>query len=201
MALLPQRPRDQKLFMMALVAVAGLALYQQMVWSPANADVVAREARADTLDSLNRIAQNEVAKGNSAQMRAQAAEFSRELEVLRRLVPTQTEVPALLQSVADAARRADLDLSAVKPDGVLQGDNFDTYKYTLGVTGPYHKIAEFLTNVGSLPRIVEPINLSLSVSGHAGERKPGPYEQFLDATFDVETYVAHPPQPVGKAKP
>lgn len=201
MALLPQRPRDQKLFMMALVAVAGLVAYQQLAWSPAHADVVAREARADTLDSLNRVAQSEMTKGNSAQLRAQAVEFGRELDVLRRLVPTQTEVPALLQSVADAARRADLDLASMKPDGVLKGDDFDTYKYQLGVTGPYHKIAEFLTNVGSLPRIVEPINLSLSVASHPGERKPGPYEQDLSATFDVETYVAHPPAPAGKAKP
>ena len=201
MALLPTRPRDQKLFMMALVAVAGLVAYQQLVWTPAEAAVVTREARADTPDSLNRAAQAEVAKGNSNQMRAQAVAFSRQLDVLRRLVPTETEVPALLQSVADAARRADLDLSAVKPDGVLRGDNFDTYKYQLGVTGPYHKIAEFLTNVGTLPRIVEPINLSLSVATRPGERKPAKYEQFLNATFDIETYVAHPPTPAGKAKP
>jgi type IV pilus assembly protein PilO len=201
MALLPSRPRDQKLFLMALVAVAGLALYQQMVWSPAHVDIVAREAHADTLDSLNRIAKREMARGNSAQMRAQAAEYARELAVLQRLVPTQTEVPALLQSVADAARRAGLDLSAVKPDGVLKGDDFDTYKYQLGVTGPYHKIAQFLTNVGSLPRIVEPINLSLAVSSRGSDRKPGPYEQFLSATFDIETYVAHTAPPADKAKP
>jgi type IV pilus assembly protein PilO len=201
MALLPTRPRDQKLFMMALIAVAGLVAYQQLVWTPAQVDVVTREARADTLDSLNREARAEVAKGNSTQMRAQAARFGRELNVLRLLVPTETEVPALLQSVADAARRADLDLSAVKPDGVVRGDEFDTYKYQLGVTGPYHKIAEFLTNVGTLPRIVEPINLSLTVATRPGERKPARYEQFLNATFDIETYVAHPPTPAGKAKP
>lgn len=201
MALLPTRPRDQKLFMMALIGVAVLVGYQQLMWTPAQTALVAREAHADTLDSLNRAARAEVAKGNSAQMRRQADQFGRELNVLRRLVPTETEVPALLQSVADAARRADLDLSAVKPDGVLKGDDFDTYKYQLGVTGPYHKIAEFLTNVGSLPRIVEPINLSLTVATRAGERKPAKYEQFLTATFDVETYVAHPPTLAGKGKP
>jgi len=195
MALLPQRPRDQKLFMMALVAVAGVAAYQQLMWTPANAALNVRAAHADSLDSLNATAKRQVAHGTSAKTRAEAAAYGRELTVLRQLVPTQNEVPALLSSVADAARRADLDVSSVKPNGVIQGDDFDTYKYTLGVTGPYHKIAQFLANVGSLPRIVEPINLALTVSNRAGERKPGPKEQFLDASFDIETYVAHPAAP------
>jgi type IV pilus assembly protein PilO len=191
MPILPQQPREQKLFMMALVAVAGLVVYQQMYWSPAKVELDKRAVHADSLDSLNATAKRQIRQGTSAKARAAAADYTRQLTTLRTLVPTQNEVPALLQSVTEAARRVNLDVSSVKPSGVVQGDEFDTYKYTLGVTGPYHKIAEFLTNVGSLPRIVEPINLNLRVSSRAGERKPGPEEQFLDATFDIETYVAH----------
>ena len=91
-------------------------------------------------------------------------------------------MPALLESISTAARRAGLELSDVQPDGVVNGDQFDTYKYKLGVTGPYHQIAEFLANVGSLPRIVAPINLTLDADERApasSSAKKG--EQFLDA--------------------
>ncbi len=192
MALLPQNPRDQRLVILALLAVGLAAVYQQLVWTPKHEELYALEMRLDTLDSLNRLAKVEVAKGTSARMKAQADTFAHELEILRRLVPNENEVPALLESVSSAARRAGLELSEVQPDGVVNGDQFDTYRYKLGVTGPYHQVADFLANVGALPRIVAPINLSLAPTTRTGELKPKKNEQFLDAHFQIQTYVAHP---------
>src|SRR5262245_39760752 len=164
MALLPQNPRDQRLLIVAMLSIGLAVVYQQLVWSPKSQELHALEIRLDTLDSLNKIAQAEFAKGNAAKMRQEADGYARELSVLRRLVPTENEVPALLESISTAARRAGLEISDVSPDGVINGDQFDTYRYKLGVTGPYHQVAEFLANVGSLPRIVAPINLSLVAS-------------------------------------
>jgi type IV pilus assembly protein PilO len=125
-------------------------------------------------------------------MKAEAESYERELAVLRHLVPTSNEVPPLLESISNAARSVGLELSEVSPDGVVNGDQFDTYKYKLGVTGPYHQIAEFLGNVASLPRIVAPINVSLApTSRRVFERRPRKGEVFLDAKFGVLTYVEH----------
>jgi type IV pilus assembly protein PilO len=191
MALLPQNPRNQKLLVVGMLAVGLAAVYQQLVWTPKNVELNAIEFRLDTLDSLNRLTKIEVAKGSATKMKIEADAFGRELEVLRRLVPTENEVPALLEGVSTAARRAGLELSDVQPDGVINGDQFDTYRYKLGVTGPWHEVAEFLGNVGSLPRIVSPINLTLAASSRQGERRPKKNEQFLDARFGIQTYVAH----------
>ena len=204
MALLPQNPRDQKLLIVAILAIGLAAVYQQFVWSPKNVELQTLSDRVETLDSLNRLAKAEVAKGTATQMKREADEYSRELMVLRRLVPTVNEVPTLLDAVSTAARRAGLELSDVAPDGVVNGDQFDTYRYKLGVTGPYQKVAEFLANIGSLPRIVAPINVSLAPSSRIGEIKPKKNEQFLDAKFGIQTYVAHAalkpaPSSIGKA--
>jgi type IV pilus assembly protein PilO len=204
MALLPQNPRNQKLFVMALLAVGLVGIYWQYYWSPKNAEQVILAARLDTLDSLNLIAKAEVARGNSAKMKAEGDAFARELGVLRHLVPTSNEVPALLESISNSARRAGLEISEVSPDGVVNGDRLDTYKYRLGVTGPYHAIGEFLTNVASLPRIVAPINLSLAPTNRSNlERRPQKGEVFLDAKFGVQTYVEHvaTPAPAKGAQP
>src|SRR5215211_5872798 len=111
MALLPQNPRNQKLVVVALLAVGLAATYQQLVWTPKNVELTAVSVRLDTLDSLNNMAKREVAKGSASKMKQEAEEFRRELDVLRRLVPTENEVPALLESVASAARRAGLELA------------------------------------------------------------------------------------------
>ena len=108
----------------------------------------------------------------------------------------------VVESLNEAARRAGLEFSDVQPDGVVNGDQFDTYKYKLAVTGPYHQVAEFIANIGSLPRIVAPINVDLKPSNRASpDRRPKKNEQFLDVHFGIQTYVARPNQaaPAGKA--
>ena len=203
MALVPTNPRDRNLLFIGLLAAALAVVYQQLYWSPKNVELNALEVRLDTLDSLNRLARIEYAKGSAAKMKAEGDEYARQLSILRRLVPTENEVPALLESISTAARRAGLELVDIQPDGVLNGDSFDTYKYKLGVTGPYHQVADFLTNIGTMSRIVSPINLMMSPTMRTGEMRPKRGEQFLDARFGVQTYVAHvspAPAPGGGGK-
>jgi len=190
MALLPQNPRNQKLLVATLLSVGLAVVYQQLVWTPKNAELTTIAVRLDTLDSLNKLAKSEVAKGTATKMKQEADMYARELAGLRHLVPTENEVPALLESISTAARRAGLELSDVQPDVIVDGDQFNTYKYRLGVTGAYHQVAEFLANVGSLSRIVAPINLTLTPTARIGERRPKKNEQFLDAKFQIQTYVA-----------
>jgi len=201
MALLPQNPRDQRLVMAAILAIGLVAVYQQLVWTPKNDELTTLEASVTTLDSMNRAAKLEVAKGTSAKMKAEADEYARELAALRHFVPTSNEVPPLLESISNAARRAGLEISEVAPDGVINGDQFDTYKYRLGVTGPYHQVAEFLANVGSLTRIIAPINLTLSqpTTAAAAKKKKGRDQSILEARFMIQTYVVK--QGAGGARP
>lgn len=191
MALLPQNPRNRNLLLISLLSLGLAAVYQQLVWTPKNQELTVLAAHLDTLDSLNRIAKREVARGTTDKMNAEAAAYGRELDVLHRLVPTQNEVPALLESVSNAARRAGLELTDVHPDGVENGDRMDTYRYKLGVQGPYHKVADFLANIGSLPRIIAPINVILTNTSRIGDIKPAKDEQMLDVKFQVQTYVSH----------
>jgi type IV pilus assembly protein PilO len=195
MALLPQNPREQMLLIVAILSIGLAGVYQQLVWTPKHEELTTLAVRLDTLDSLNRIAKAEVAKGNATKMKQEADAYARELNVLRRLVPTQNEVPALLESISTAARRAGLEFSDVTPDGITNGDQFDTYRYKLAVTGAYHQVADFLTNIGSLPRIVAPINVSMAPTNRqGGELRPRKNEQLLDVKFQVQTYVAHTAQ-------
>ncbi len=189
MALLPQNPRSQKLLVIGLMAAALAVGYYQFVWTPKNAELSIIAVRLDTLDSLNKMAKFEVAKGTASKMKEEADVYARQLNVLRHLVPTENEVPALLESVSTAARRANLELSDVQPDGVVNGDQFNTYRYKMAVSGPYHEVAQFLSNVGSLSRIVEPINVTLALANRVGERRMKKEEQLLDAHFQIQTYV------------
>ena len=99
-------------------------------------------------------------------------------------------VPA--SQVSTAARREGLDISSVEPQPVVQGDQFDTYRYMVSVTGGYHALGEFLTNVGSLTRIVAPVNLSLGLASNrnasAVQRAPAGTAA-VESKFEIQTYV------------
>jgi type IV pilus assembly protein PilO len=191
MALLPTKQRDQVMVLICALIIGLTGAYFVYVWQPKNTELADVQARLDTLTQINEKAKREVQRGSVAQLKRQSEEMARNLEVMRHLVPTSNEVPALLESVSTAARRAGLDLSDVTPQGVIPGDQFDTYKFRLGVTGPYHEVAQLLANVGSLQRIVTPMNLQLAVAQprQASEMKPRRGEQLLDVKFEIQTYV------------
>ena len=191
MALLPEDPRQQKMVMVAVLALGLGGLYYQYVATPQGEAIAAAEAHVDSLELANMKVSAAVRGGAVNKIKAEAATYRRDLDALRQLVPTGNEVPALLEQVSTAARRAGLDIATVEPLPVIPGNEFDTYRYRLSVSGSYHPVAEFLSNVGSLTRIIAPANLQLlpvpaSAAG-AGERRAGAP---LKATFEIQTYVA-----------
>lgn len=190
MALLPQNQRDQIMVFVTIVAVAAMGLFYQYVWSPKQETLNALEARVERLTQLNDKIEREVKRGNLAKLKAEGERYRRDLAVLRQLVPTVNEVPGLLEQVSTAARRVGLDLSDVQPEEVVTGVHFDVHRYRIGLAGDYHAIARFLTNVGSLTRIVAPINLQLAPSSKTLPRVLPKEHRLLEARLQIQTYVA-----------
>ena len=192
MALLPKNPRDQKMIAAAVVAFALAALYWNFVWTPKHTQLVELSVRLDTLDAQNAAARARIAQGTVADLEAEAVRLGRDLEVMRLLVPTSNELPSLIEQVSTAARREGLDIASLEPQPVINGETFDTYKYKVTVTGGYHALGEFLTNVGSLTRIVAPINVSLALSTkkESNAVKLAPEgTAAIESKFEIQTYV------------
>jgi Tfp pilus assembly protein PilO len=75
---------------------------------------------------------------------------------------------------------------------VLPGEQFDTYRYKLAVIGGYHPVGQFLSNVGSLNRIIAPVTMSIKLHPVADKTKARVKkgESLVDTEFQVQTYVA-----------
>ncbi|MHB1298645.1 MAG: type IV pilus inner membrane component PilO [Gemmatimonadaceae bacterium] len=192
MAGLPQNQRDQ---VMLLVGILGLALagaYYYFVHMPKAAELEVLAARVESLDAQNQRAKAVVARGTVEDLRAEAERLRDNLELMRTLIPVSNEVPALLDQILGAARRTGLEFSNFAPSATIQGGQFDTYRFRMSMQGSYHQIGELLTAIGSLRRIVTPINVSLAPSPVSAARaaKPrDPEEPLLTANFDIQTYV------------
>lgn len=198
MALLPTSQRDQGM-LVAIVASLGLVVaFYMYYWDPKKIELDERQARVDSLLVINQRAKAELAQGKTNQLKQEAEALAMDLALMRELVPTGNEVPALLEQVSTAARRVGLDIADVQPLPTLAGDQYDAYKYRLSVRGSFHQIGDFLTNVGSLQRIVTPINLLLNPTPMDARSRKLQRTQPLEARFEIQTYVARtvdPPKP------
>ena len=195
MAQLPTNQRDQAMLLAAVVAVVAAGSYWYFYHSPRSTALDERTTHVEQMEIANTRARAEIARGEPEDLKRQAAEYKENLELMRRLVPTENELPALLEQVSTAARRVGLDIATVEPIPVIVGDEFDTYRYRLSLEGGYHRVGQFLANVGSLTRIVAPVNLQLEApreqtrSDNSG-RAPNPGESQMQTRFEIQTFVS-----------
>jgi type IV pilus assembly protein PilO len=184
--------REQSMAGVGVAAVLLLAAYWYFLYKPKAVELDAIQIHVDSLDKKNQQARADIASGSLQKLRAQATEYEQSLKVMRQLVPRSNEVPALLEDISTAARRVGLDLSTVEPMPVLPGEQFDTYRYKLAVTGGYHPVGQFLSNVGSLNRIMSPVTMVIKLHPVADRTKARlrKGESLVDTEFQVQTYVA-----------
>lgn len=201
MALLPQRQKDQILMIVAVVALGAAGYYYMNIWTPKRDELNESQVRLDSLLVINQRAKAELAQGRTQELKAEAERLREDLVVMRQLVPTGNEVPALLDQVSTAARRVGLDIADVQPLPTLNGDQYDAYKYRLSVRGNYHQIGVLLANIGSLQRIVAPINLTLTPRPPEARAPKNVRTQPVEALFEIQTYVARTAVPVPAAVP
>ncbi len=185
--------REQRFATLIVVAVVLTGAYLYFFHRPKSAEIAALALRVDSLETANEQAKKDYSTGSVDKLRKQADEYQQRLKVMRRLVPTSNEVPALLEDISTAARRVGLELAAVEPMPVLQGEQFDTYRYKMSVTGGYHAVGRFLSNVGSLSRIIAPVTLEMkpAVINNKKQARQKKNESLIDTGFQVQTYVAH----------
>jgi type IV pilus assembly protein PilO len=184
--------REQTLAAIGAAAVLLLGAYWYFLYRPKSAELATVEAHVDSLDKKNQQAKADIAQGSLQKLKAQSAEYEQSLKVMRQLVPRSNEVPALLEDISTAARRVGLDLATVEPMPVLPGEEVDTYRYKLAVIGGYHPVGQFLSNVGSLNRIIAPVTMAIRLHPIADKTKARVKkgESLIDTEFQVQTYVA-----------
>ncbi|MFC0266767.1 type 4a pilus biogenesis protein PilO [Kushneria aurantia] len=98
------------------------------------------------------------------------------------MLPTDTEMAALLDDISEAARRQQLDIDYLRL-GTPQPQPFYVIQpFDIQVRGGYHQLAEFVARVAALPRIVTLHDMTLVPADGDG----------LVLTIAAETYRYEP---------
>jgi type IV pilus assembly protein PilO len=191
MAGLPTNQRDQIMLFVGILGIIAAGAYWNWVYSPKNEQLQVTRDHIEKLDASNQKAKAILAKGSVEELQAEAKRLQENLTLMRTLIPTGTEVPALIDQIIGAARRTGLQFANFQPGGTVQGEQFDTQRYNMSMDGTFHEIGALLSEIGSLQRIVVPVNVNLQpAAGQVAQRANLPADQrLLRAQFAVQTYV------------
>ena len=189
MAGLPTNQPDQIMLAVGVAGLLGAAAFWNWRYVPNEATLDTTRAHIERLDVSNQKAKAIMARGSVEQLQAESKRLEANLDLMRTLIPAGNEVPALLDQILGAARRTGLEFSNFAPTATVQGESFDTYRFRMSMQGSYHQIGELLAAIGSVRRVIVPVNVSLTASTTSAARANRPDERILTANFDIQTYV------------
>ncbi len=121
-------------------------------------------ARAeDKEQELRKIFENKQKKAtNLERYKAQLEDMRRTLGALLQQLPSKTEIPSLILDISQTGLSAGLKIELFKPGPEIKRDFYAEKPIQLRLRGSYHQIANFVSGLAALPRIVTLHNISLT---------------------------------------
>jgi type IV pilus assembly protein PilO len=105
---------------------------------------------------------------NLEALRAQKVQVDQYVERLQKQLPSKAEMAALLSDINQAGLGRGLQFELFKPGQVVVKDYYAELPINIKVTGSYHDIGAFASDMANLPRIVTLNNMQLSAPQQGG---------------------------------
>lgn len=154
----------------ALHAGLALVLFLVAVWGtqwllasgPRETRARLAEQEAQAVERFETLSYQAV---NLPAMRDQMGELRARMDRVLEMLPSDAEVPALLDAISDAAREQQLDIDSIKLRPAVEQEFYYEQPFDIQVRGDFHAIAAFLAQVAGMPRIVTLHDFTLAPDG------------------------------------
>ncbi|MBC7686535.1 MAG: type 4a pilus biogenesis protein PilO [Bdellovibrionales bacterium] len=101
-------------------------------------------------------------------LKKQKVEVDMYVERLQKQLPSKAEMASLLTDINQAGVGRGLTFNLFKPGGVIVRDYYAEQPIDIQLTGSYHDLGAFASDMANLPRIVTLNNMSLTTSKDGG---------------------------------
>jgi len=186
----PDDPIQRNWMLGGLAFLILILPYRMYLLAPSQEENAQLLSRVEALETVNRRASVLAAQGGG-DLQERLALYEAHVNKLEELIPARDEVPALVDDIGTRARLMNVDLREMQPQPREPGEHYDRTAFNMSVVGEYHNVARFLTEIASLPRIVTPVQVEVSLFG-----QPTQYRDLqapVVALFRIETYVLPEP--------
>lgn len=140
------------------------------------------KARAEEVSLQHKFERKQPLAANLEAYQKQLATMHKKFDALLRQLPSKTEIDDLLADISQTARENGLVQQLFQPRGEVRKKFYIVKPISMAYTGSWQQIAEFVSDVSSLPRIVTLRNFTLRPSSGSGAGAE------LSFTVTAETY-------------
>lgn len=151
--------RRVKLFMAGIVSVAILFLGYNYVIKKMQAELETVQKKEQTLK--NSYMEKKALAINLDAYKQQMVEAEETFGVLLKQLPNQSEIPDLLIDMTQVGLSRGLQFEQIKPAALIQKDFYAEQLVNIRANGQYHQIANFVSDIAALPRIINVDNFTL----------------------------------------
>lgn len=136
---------------LVFAVVLGLGIYWTIV-----KDKAPQLKRAEEEEQTLRVAFESKQKkaANYDAYKAQLAEMEQSFGTMLRQLPGETEIPSLIVDISQTGLAAGLQEKLFQPQSEVPKDFYAEKPILIHLSGGYHEIANFVSGVAALPRIV-----------------------------------------------
>lgn len=188
----------------AAVGVAALitvALYFTLFKSQREANAAAQV----NLDAkLRENAELESYKPKLVDIERQLASLKQQLEIERKIVPDEKEVPGFMKMMDAEAMKAGVELRRYTAKPTAAKDFYTEVPFEMELDGPYYSMVNFFEKVGKLERIVNVSGLLVATTKKPTDAKAKHTYQYAPnesvvATCTATTFFSHDLEPTAGA--
>jgi type IV pilus assembly protein PilO len=94
--------------------------------------------------------------------KAQLTQMEQSFGTMLRQLPGKTEIPSLIVDISQTGLAAGLQEKLFQPLGEVPKDFYAEKPITISLSGGYHEIANFVSGIAALPRIVTLHNINIT---------------------------------------
>ena len=154
-------------FRAAVIALVFVAVYALGIWFTIINDKAPLLARADQEEVELRITfENKQRKAaNYDAYRAQLSDIEQSFGTMLRQLPGKTEIPSLIVDISQTGLAAGLQEKLFRPEAEIPRDFYAEKPIRIRLSGSYHEIANFVSGIAALPRIVTLHNIDITREG------------------------------------
>jgi len=161
---LPNAPPGPKIvaLVLLLIAVVGAGFY--FYWMPLQEDLDKAKAEEERLkkDYLDKKRQ----AVNLPELKKQLVQVGQYVATLEKQLPSKSEMDALLTDINQAGLGRGLQFELFKPGSVNVKEYYAELPISVRVTGNYHDLGAFASDIANLSRIVTLNDMSIGVTAN-----------------------------------
>jgi len=151
-----------------LIVVFSLVLAGTYYFHVKDLGVELEQAKAQEVKLKSNFEQKALQAANLEAYRIQMAEVEKLFNALLAQLPSDTEVPGLLEDITEIGHGASLNISSITLQPERSAEFYVELPIKIVAEGGYHDVGAFVSGVAGLPRIVTLHDYSLSAKGSGG---------------------------------